>query len=523
MNPRPLCVAAALLAAGVAGRSLEASAQQHPLWGGLTPGFHGVGFRRLWELDESRVWPRSPAIDSVEGVVARPVRIDVWYPAHCRGEDRMSVRSYLEMVSPAPHFDDLVFLAHRWDEYSYRGLTGDSTAFDRLMDAETAACLDATAAAGRFPLVVYSAGWFNRAPDNAVLAEYLASHGYVVASVPQLNPGLWTFDFTSDATSVENQVRDLEVALGALASDPVVDHRRVAAMGYSTGGDVALLLAGRSPLVDAVVGLDASWTLGPENDAITSPFLQPERHALPMLVMRRPVERERMMAANQLLDQLSAAPRLVVEIPEADHGTFSDDPVHRRFLGVEPAVGEEAHAAVMRAVLEFLEGVLMKPEGSFDGSGLAERWANRGLKATLRPAAAPGDDGTAGSGGSSPPVPPPRRTPAPGLTPKGRAETVSWSPSGCGGGGPLPSRTRVAGARLGPHAARCLVVLLLARKGVKPARDRWEAGGGAPVAALETLVVNREALYGWGLVGVCMEWPDLDVEGAVLPEFSRSF
>jgi dienelactone hydrolase len=143
----------------------------------------------------------------------------------------MKLRDYLEMDAPSARFDDLVFLTHRWKEYSYRGLAEDSAAFDRLMSTETAACDGAAPTAGRFPLVVYSAGWFNRSPDNTVLAEYLAGHGFVVAAVPQLNPGLWTFDFTSDAPAFENQIRDLEEAIAVLREDPMVDRRRIAAMG----------------------------------------------------------------------------------------------------------------------------------------------------------------------------------------------------------------------------------------------------------------------------------------------------
>ena len=358
-------------------------AQAPPLWNGLSSGAHDVGFRRSWGLDNTRVWSRSPAIDSIDGVISRPMRVDVWYPASCGGEERMRFERYVRMPAPAEEFEDLVFLTRRWDEYSYRGLVEDSTSFDRLMAAQTAACADAAPARDRFPLVLYSGGWFNRAPDNTILFEYLASHGFVVATVPQLNPGLWTHDFRSDASSVENQVRDLEFALGLLAANPMVDRRRVAAMGYSTGGDVALLLQGRNALVDVVVGLDASWTLGSNNDVASSPFFETTRHRVPILVARRPTSADG--HADDVLDSLSGAPRVVVEIPGSDHGTFSDDPAQRYLLGTDSAQHVATHRTMSQTVLEFLRATLSRAE-RFDGAALARAYRERGLAGTFRPA-----------------------------------------------------------------------------------------------------------------------------------------
>jgi dienelactone hydrolase len=371
----PTLIAIALLAALLT-MPPGAQAQSRPLWGSLEPGDYDVGFRRLWDADRARIWPRSAALDSLEGNIARPIRVDVWYPAECDGAQPMPLGGYVNIDSPGPVFDDLVFLTHRWDEYSYRGLAEDSTSYDRLMSTETAACFGATAAPGRFPVVVYSAGWFNRAPDNTIIAEFLASHGFVVAAVPQLNPGLWTYNFRSDAQSVENQVRDLEVALALLSEQSFVDRRRVAAMGYSTGGDVALLLQGRSPLVDAVVGLDASWSLGPGNDVSGSPFFVPARHRVPILVARRPTEEG--TGANAVLDSLTAAPRVVVEVPGSDHGSFSDDPAQRRMVGTDTAEHQATQVAVARTVLSFLRATL-EQVGSFDGAELSRQYGARGL------------------------------------------------------------------------------------------------------------------------------------------------
>lgn len=294
----------------------------------------------------------------------------------------MPLREYVFMDAPSPKFQDLVFLTTRWDEYSYRGLAEDSTAFDKLMSVKTAACKNARPATGRFPLVLYSAGWFNRSPDNTILAEFLASHGFVVATVPQLNPGLWTFNFSSDAMSVENQIRDLEYVVGMLSEKSYVDRRSIASMGYSTGGDVALLLQGRNPLIDAVVGLDASWTISNNNDVIESQFFSPEQHTAPILAIRRPTEDS--SSANDILDSLQLSPRIIAEIPGGNHGSFSDDPSQRRILGIQSTSHYSTHGMIAHTVLDFLKSKLSSSDLS--NSDLVQRFQDRGLDSHYREA-----------------------------------------------------------------------------------------------------------------------------------------
>ncbi len=151
-------------------------------------------------------------------------------------------------------------------------------------------------------------------------------------------------------------------------------------MGYSTGGDVALLLQARNPMVDLVVGLDPSWALGSDNDVRDSPFLDPDRHHVPIAVLRRPRDPE----ADALLRRLDRVPRLVAEVPGGDHGTFSDDTVQRHLLGIGPSEAAARHRQVVRAVAEILEVVLVNGE-ALDGAGLTARLWDQGLEVATRP------------------------------------------------------------------------------------------------------------------------------------------
>jgi hypothetical protein len=52
------------------------------LWEGLTPGAHQVGFKSFWRRDWSRSWTAPvDAKGHQVSAVARPVRINLWYPA----------------------------------------------------------------------------------------------------------------------------------------------------------------------------------------------------------------------------------------------------------------------------------------------------------------------------------------------------------------------------------------------------------------------------------------------------------
>ena len=128
---------------------------------------------------------------------------------------------------------------------------------EEWLDAPMLAHSEAPAAAGRFPLLLVAAGMGGALPDQAALAESLASHGYVVATTP--SPVRLGAKMESEAdvpAMAEEQARDLEVALQVLSPRGMVDAARAGVIGYSFGSRPALLLAGRRPALRALVSLD---------------------------------------------------------------------------------------------------------------------------------------------------------------------------------------------------------------------------------------------------------------------------
>lgn len=178
-------VAAIVLAAPLAAQ------QPPPLWGGLKAGRHVVGYRRA----------SLPA-----------GTLHLWFPASgVRGEP-LRVGGYV-------------------DGDSLEALPA------RLRQAPAAAFPEAAPAGGPFPLILYLGERSAAGPDNTVLAEYLASHGYVVATVPGAE-------------------RAAGMALDALAGLSYVRRDAIAVVARGDGWVSAIEFAAGQPAVRAVLGLD---------------------------------------------------------------------------------------------------------------------------------------------------------------------------------------------------------------------------------------------------------------------------
>jgi predicted dienelactone hydrolase len=119
------------------------------IWAGLAPGAHGVGFQTA-----------GPAGS-----------VSVWYPAGDGGA-AMTLRDYYDEPAASSYAGFLAGAGFRASDV------------DAMFDAAMAARRNAPRLDGPFPVILIAQGNAQAAADQAVLAEYLASHGYVVATTP---------------------------------------------------------------------------------------------------------------------------------------------------------------------------------------------------------------------------------------------------------------------------------------------------------------------------------------------------
>jgi dienelactone hydrolase len=189
-------------------------------WVAPVGGSHPVGFMRL----------HAPAGE-----------VDAWYPARLQGA-RMR---FVDLLADSAR--TVAFLS---------GAKVPEPEIAQLLSASLNASMNASPDTVPHPLVLLGQGNGGAADELALLAENLASHGYVVASTPSptLRASLEREDQMGEFA--EMQANDLAAAVIAVAKALPADTTVVGVVGYSFGARGALLLAMRSLRMRALVSLD---------------------------------------------------------------------------------------------------------------------------------------------------------------------------------------------------------------------------------------------------------------------------
>jgi predicted dienelactone hydrolase len=180
------------------------------------------------------------------------------------------------------------------------------------------------AAAGPFPLVVFSEGFDASVGEYAALLDFVASAGFIVAAptYPHTDPARPGGLSEADIVNHPADLRFVISALLAAGGDPrsrlhhLLDPRHVAVIGHSDGADVSLAVAANSccrvPAVNAAVILS-----GAELGAFGGHYY-PSGSA-PLLVAQGNADTINAPACSvQLYDQ-APAPKYYLNIPGAEH------------------------------------------------------------------------------------------------------------------------------------------------------------------------------------------------------------
>jgi tetratricopeptide (TPR) repeat protein len=364
LGPGVLAAALALLgviASGVAGAQPSAVVPSAAL---LSYGTAHVGFRILELRDRSREFFGG------DSYAARPLQVVVWYPARGGG----AAMRFAEYVAAQAGETDFAPSTARRDaalaDFRRAAIANGAADADvgKLLASPVRGRRDARPADGRHPLVLYA---HNLTPEKAVLGEYLASHGFVVASTPQL--GSYERDLDVGTTLVETEIRDLEAALAALAVDPMVDARKIGIIGMSFGALTALGFQMRHPSVAAVVSLDGG--IGTALDPLMlrqSAFHAPDRARVPLLHL---YASDSPGADFAYLRGLRYAERSFVGVHGMQHGDFAG---YGMLAATVPRIRGNANPQValasswaFRYALHFLRSALR-------GTGESRRFLERG-------------------------------------------------------------------------------------------------------------------------------------------------
>jgi dienelactone hydrolase len=330
----------------------------------LKPGPHSVGFRVVQQYDYSRTYRGKTDMVTGQpytGELARPVQTLVWYPAP-KGGTPVRYADYMRTEATdetfgRPAAEITAFLDERRQWATARVGAKQAAA---LLDQRMWAVADASAAAGKFPVVIYAAGGGGPAFENADLCEYLASHGYIVLASRSL--GTRTKLINVDPEGLDTQARDIRFLLAYAQTLPQADMTHVAAAGWSWGGLANALAASLDSRITALVSLDGTQHKE-YNKAVARTGL-----TLPWLYIQRRPESVRELAADGmetssiLLNEAKYADLYHVVMAPMEHLDFSSYALRMatptNFTEYSRAEIETAYHWTCRYTLEFLNAHL---------------------------------------------------------------------------------------------------------------------------------------------------------------------
>jgi hypothetical protein len=376
--------------------------QAPALWGEIKPGPYAVGFGTIEKYDYSRTF--QPAKDyfgnPVPGQTARPIQVCYWYPAEPHGGTRMIYSEYAFPYPSEPDFFGLLSQLQNRELGTLFFFLGNNQGLAQdLMNLEMLAVRDAPPAPGPFPLIVYHGSERGAYSQNVVLCEYLASHGFVVATTHVI--GAAGFDASDQSADIEAVVRDKELAVATLHDLPFVDAQRLGLIGYNYGITTALIHQMRNYSVDAVLTLYSRYTMDVEGAALLrSNSYNPVRMQVPWMLVTatadsialsrylsntgRPLQTQSagQMLDIDLVDTLQYCPLYAVTIPCYAHVELSVYGVMAAISGADSTLSatsaQEVQSSIAPYVRHFFDADLNDSDSShnwlnniaWDGKGL---------------------------------------------------------------------------------------------------------------------------------------------------------
>jgi dienelactone hydrolase len=349
-----------------------ARAQPAPpaLWAGLQPGSHAVGFTTERIADPARRADGQP----------RQVQVSCWFPATGPAGVPLTFRDYF-LLSAAERGTASVEAkrAAISDERKFFASVGvEGALVDRWFDAPVFARAGGSPARGAFPLVLVAQGNGQPAHYQAVLSEFIASHGFVVCTTPsQSRLGTAMTSEADVLPSATAQAADLRIA-ERYAREHY--HPRAAppgVVGHSFGGRSALVLAAGGHAA-AIVSLDGGIGAEEARSWVEGLPLDRTHFATPILHIYE--EGDRAITPDlTLIRSLARSDRTLVTIDAMRHIDFTSlgfgaATVEGLTGKAPPSLGAKCRR-VATLTWRFLEATLDGPAGrAFQPPAAADPW-----------------------------------------------------------------------------------------------------------------------------------------------------
>lgn len=342
------------------------------------PGIHGVGVRYVKQYDRTRSYtPQRGVLASVFSKTenrGRPIQTVIWYPAE-KGGQGVTYDSYLQLVGWETDFEsssrEQTRTVDAWLQMVTEGKRPAQVESERRKSMW--AVRDAVPTPGKFPVVIYAPSVNNTAFENADIAEFLASHGYIVIAGPTVGEtSRW---IKRDLKHAELQAADIRFLIDYARTLPQADMTRVAVAGFSWGGLSNVLAAAKDERIKALVCIDGAVRYY-NSVVMQAKYAQPEKFKTPLLFLAQsPASMETNIRykedmSGSFISRMSNADVYLLTMYPMRHVNFGssynrlDDPAeYKEYTSEEVSA---AYSLGARYILNFLNGYVKN-----DRSGLA--------------------------------------------------------------------------------------------------------------------------------------------------------
>ena len=225
------------------------------LWGGLESGAHWVGLELITVLDSKRILRGTDA--------PAEIQVAVWYPATKAGPKAVTHGDYLDLkawdqAEMAETPENVAGFREKWKEDKLNLGVAEGH-LELLAGMPSGASQDAPPAAGPFPVVGLIQGMGGSLEEPLILAEYLASNGYIVVSMPhpaRIVPGA--------PDSALAQVELIPMLLEVARERTAAHADDLGLVAYSQTGACITLFQDRTHSAKALLSLDGwdGWSSG---------------------------------------------------------------------------------------------------------------------------------------------------------------------------------------------------------------------------------------------------------------------
>lgn len=342
-------------------------AQSDQWLNGLEHGKYAVGYKALLERDLSRPnisfqnWAGN--IEQTPNAEGRPIQIHVWYPAQKAKGKPLPYADYVHQLAQVVDFSPINKERQQWarDWFSsmVNDLGGNGTftpeRLDSLMSLSTKGYRDAPPITSeKFPLVVFVEGI---APaTNSAMSEYLASHGYIVASVSML--GTHTSGAEISSKGLVTMTADVQFAIQKVSEKMNVAIGKIALIGLGFNASTCMSVQTLNPAVDAVISLDGGILSNFENEMLNKlPQFDPTAIAIPMLIIHAPHR----YIFPETIDYYVHADRYYLNFKQMSEFYFLNfglfEPITPKVLGNVPGDTQLGVTTAAKSCRIFLDGV----------------------------------------------------------------------------------------------------------------------------------------------------------------------